>query len=134
VNEKHLELCSSAEWADAVERWIIPWVLDDVSLGDEVLEIGPGPGRTTEILAGLVPRLTAVEVDAELARSLSAAGCPCGRDYPTSVDSHTPGPLERHHCVGSAISLSTGRLPLKATVNCRSRSRSLHWDGRGGPA
>jgi ubiquinone/menaquinone biosynthesis C-methylase UbiE len=72
LNEKHLELCSSAEWADAVRRWIIPWVLEDVVLGDEVLEIGPGPGRTTEVLAGLVPRLTAVEVDAELARSLGA--------------------------------------------------------------
>jgi ubiquinone/menaquinone biosynthesis C-methylase UbiE len=72
LNEKHLELCSSAEWADAVRRWIIPWVLEDVALGDEVLEIGPGSGRTTEVLAGLVPRLTAVEVDAELARSLRA--------------------------------------------------------------
>ena len=72
MNEQHLELCSSAEWADAVRRWIIPWVLEDVSLGDEVLEIGPGPGRMTEVLAGLVPRLTAVEVDAELARSLTA--------------------------------------------------------------
>jgi len=72
VNEQHLELCSSAEWADAVRRWIIPWVLEDVSLGDEVLEIGPGPGRTTEVLADLVPRLTAVEVDADLARSLRA--------------------------------------------------------------
>lgn len=72
MNEKHLELCSSAEWADAVRRWIIPWVLEDVSLGDDVVEIGPGPGRTTEVLADLALRLTAVEVDAELARSLAA--------------------------------------------------------------
>ena len=72
MNERHLELCSSAEWADAVRRWIIPWVLEGVSLGDDVLEIGPGPGRTTEVLADLSSRLTAVEVDGELARSLAA--------------------------------------------------------------
>ena len=32
MNTKHLELCSSAEWADAVKRWIIPWVLEGVDL------------------------------------------------------------------------------------------------------
>jgi SAM-dependent methyltransferase len=72
MNEKHLELCSSAEWAEAVQRWIIPWVIDGIELGDDVLELGPGPGRTTEVLVDLVPRLTAVEVDAGLAGALSA--------------------------------------------------------------
>ena len=71
VNEQHLELCSSAEWADAVRRWIIPWVLEGISLGDRVLEIGPGPGRTTEVLADLAPDLTAVEIDPTLARALA---------------------------------------------------------------
>ncbi|HSS09082.1 MAG TPA: class I SAM-dependent methyltransferase [Acidimicrobiales bacterium] len=71
MNDKHLELCSSAEWAEAVQRWIIPWVLDDVQLGDDVLEVGPGPGRTTEVLRGLAPRLTAIEVDRDLADSLA---------------------------------------------------------------
>jgi SAM-dependent methyltransferase len=71
MNDKHLELCSSAEWAEAVERWIIPWVLDDVALGDDVLEVGPGPGRTTDVLRGLAPRLTAIEVDRDLADSLT---------------------------------------------------------------
>jgi SAM-dependent methyltransferase len=67
MNEQHLALCSSAEWADALARWIIPWTLADVDLGDDVLEIGPGPGRTT--LAGT---LTAVELDAQLAADLAA--------------------------------------------------------------
>jgi SAM-dependent methyltransferase len=71
VNEKHLELCSGAEWAEAVRRWIIPWVLDGLDLGDDVLEVGPGPGRTTEVLADLVPRLTAIEIDPSLAASLA---------------------------------------------------------------
>lgn len=71
VNEKHLELCSGAEWAEAVRRWIIPWVLDGLDLGDDVLEVGPGPGRTTEVLADLAPRLAAIEIDPSLAASLA---------------------------------------------------------------
>jgi SAM-dependent methyltransferase len=70
MNERHLELCSSAEWAEAVERWIVPWVLDSVDLGDDVLEVGPGPGLTTDVLRLYAPRLTAVEVHSELAASL----------------------------------------------------------------
>lgn len=72
MNKLHLELCSSAEWADTVSRFIIPWVLDGLDLGDNVLEVGPGPGRTTEVLVQMVPRLTAVDLDEDLARSLAA--------------------------------------------------------------
>jgi ubiquinone/menaquinone biosynthesis C-methylase UbiE len=71
VNQQHLEMCSSAEWAEAVERWIIPWVLDSVDLGDDVLEIGPGPGLTTEVLRQHFPHLTALEIHEELAAALS---------------------------------------------------------------
>jgi SAM-dependent methyltransferase len=72
VNEEHLALCSGAEWAEAVRRWIIPWVLDDVDLGDDVLEVGPGPGLTTDALRSRVGRLTAVEIHPDLASALSA--------------------------------------------------------------
>jgi SAM-dependent methyltransferase len=41
-------------------------------LGDDVLEIGPGPGLTTDLLRRRVPRLTAVEVDPTLAGPLEA--------------------------------------------------------------
>ncbi len=71
VNAQHLALCSSAQWAETIETWIIPWVLDGVDLGDDVIEIGPGPGLTTDVLRGRVARLTAVEIDAQLAAALS---------------------------------------------------------------
>ena len=58
MNAKHLALCSSAEWADALGRWIIPWALDGVDLGDDVLEIGPGPGLATDLLRTRTQRLT----------------------------------------------------------------------------
>jgi ubiquinone/menaquinone biosynthesis C-methylase UbiE len=45
-------------------------VIGDMDLGSNVLEIGPGPGLTTELLRSLVPRLTALEIDASLAGSL----------------------------------------------------------------
>jgi SAM-dependent methyltransferase len=70
MNELHLELCASPEWAAYVRGDLLPWVLDGRDLGDDVLELGPGPGLTTEALSELVPRLTAVEMDEELASQL----------------------------------------------------------------
>jgi ubiquinone/menaquinone biosynthesis C-methylase UbiE len=72
MNEAHLKLCSSDEWAEGVKKWIIPNALKDVTLGDHVLEVGPGPGRTTEVLKDMTAKLTAVEVDSMLAEKLTA--------------------------------------------------------------
>lgn len=70
MNELHLKLCSSDEWAKGVREWIIPGATKGVTLGDSVLEIGPGPGRTTEVLKDMVTSLTAIEVDPMLAEKL----------------------------------------------------------------
>ncbi|MCA1645378.1 MAG: class I SAM-dependent methyltransferase [Chloroflexi bacterium] len=71
MNERHLQLCASAEWAATVQRDILPWALEGQSLGDDVLEVGPGPGMTTDVLRRSVTRLTAVEVDPALAAALA---------------------------------------------------------------
>ena len=71
MNEAHLQICGGDEWAEAVERYIIPWVVGGLELGDDVLEIGPGPGRTTDVLLRMAPRLTAAEVDPDLAAKLA---------------------------------------------------------------
>jgi SAM-dependent methyltransferase len=71
VNEAHLRLCASPEWAEYVEGELLPWVLAGHELGDAVLEIGPGPGLTTDVLRRMVPRLTAVEINQTLAVALS---------------------------------------------------------------
>jgi SAM-dependent methyltransferase len=71
MNEIHLQLCASDEWREIVTDLILPWALTDVALGDDVIEVGPGPGVTTDVLRTAVPRLTAVELDADLAASLS---------------------------------------------------------------
>jgi SAM-dependent methyltransferase len=72
VNEEHLALCSSPEWARFVEDELLPWVLDGHDLGDAVLEVGPGPGLTTDILQRQAPRLAAAELDPALAGQLAA--------------------------------------------------------------
>ena len=46
------------------------WVLADADLGPNVLELGPGPGLTTDRLRLRTERITAIEVDRELAASL----------------------------------------------------------------
>lgn len=70
MNAAHLEFCASPEWRQIVEEMILPVALRDLDLGDDVLEIGPGPGFTTDVLRTRTPRLTAVELDAALARDL----------------------------------------------------------------
>jgi SAM-dependent methyltransferase len=71
MNERHLQICASAEWAETVQHEILPWALAARDLGDDVLEVGPGPGMTTDVLRRTVARLTAVEVDADLATALA---------------------------------------------------------------
>jgi SAM-dependent methyltransferase len=69
VNEGH-KVCDSPEWREAVRDHMIPWAVGKVDLGDDVLEIGPGYGATTDVFAHLLPKLTSVEIDPLLARSL----------------------------------------------------------------
>jgi ubiquinone/menaquinone biosynthesis C-methylase UbiE len=70
MNTLHRWYCSSDRWRRAVGEKLLPWVLRGADLGDDVLEIGPGPGVTTDVLRARVPRLTSVEVDARLADAL----------------------------------------------------------------
>jgi SAM-dependent methyltransferase len=63
MNRAHGLICSSAWWARSVERELLPWGLADVELGDDVLEIGPGLGATTRVLARRPGRLSVVELD-----------------------------------------------------------------------
>lgn len=72
MNIFHRFYCRSDGWAKAVQNWIMPWTLKDVALGDDVLEIGPGPGRTTEKLRESAARLTAIEIDHKLAEALKS--------------------------------------------------------------
>jgi ubiquinone/menaquinone biosynthesis C-methylase UbiE len=72
MNLIHRWACNSKNWGKTVEERIIPWTLDGVDLGDDVLEIGPGPGMTTSVLKTKYTKLTCVEIDSRLAESLKS--------------------------------------------------------------
>lgn len=69
MNEAH-ELCGSDEWRQMIRDVILPWAIGDEQLGDDVLEVGPGYGATTDVLSTAVAQLTSVEIDPELAALL----------------------------------------------------------------
>ena len=46
-------------------------MLSSADLGTDVLELGPGPGISTDLMRRSVERLVVIEVDSELAASLS---------------------------------------------------------------
>lgn len=70
MNGFHRWLCRSAGWQTTLERTLLPWALEDIDLGDDLLEVGPGPGLTTDILRKRVARLTAIEIDRRLTEAL----------------------------------------------------------------
>lgn len=72
MNRAHLDFLASPDWARMLATDLLPWLLEAGDLGDDVLEVGPGPGLTTDLLRGRVAKVTAVEADAQLAEALAA--------------------------------------------------------------
>lgn len=70
MNPFHRWYCNSGRWRRAMQEQLLPGVLKGLDLGDDVLEIGPGPGAGTDWLRERVARLTSVEIDHRLAESL----------------------------------------------------------------
>jgi ubiquinone/menaquinone biosynthesis C-methylase UbiE len=70
MNRVHNMICSSRWWDRRVETELLPWGLDGVELGDEVLEIGPGFGATTKLLAKRPIKLSVLELDEDYCRHL----------------------------------------------------------------
>lgn len=71
MNENHAVLCASAEWAEHLESDVLAPVTAGVDLGEELLELGPGPGASTRWLRRRVKRLVALELDATAAARLA---------------------------------------------------------------
>jgi SAM-dependent methyltransferase len=72
VNRYHQWRCRSGSWAAFLADSVLPGALAGVDLGPQVLELGPGYGASTRLLAGRAPWLTVVESDPALARRLHA--------------------------------------------------------------
>jgi SAM-dependent methyltransferase len=72
MKEAHRAFLASEGWAEMLRSDLLPWLTAGGDLGDDVLEIGPGPGRTTDLLRERVAKVTALELDRGLASALSA--------------------------------------------------------------
>jgi SAM-dependent methyltransferase len=70
MNLCHRWCCNSDRWAKEAEEQLLPWVLADVELGDNTLEIGPGYGAILRVLVDKTPKLTSVEIDSPMAQRL----------------------------------------------------------------
>ncbi len=70
MNWFHRCFCRSGLWKRGLERELLPWALDGIELGDDVLEVGPGPGLTSDLLRRRFARLTSIEIDPVAAESL----------------------------------------------------------------
>ncbi len=70
MNRFHRWFCRSDLWGKALERELMPWALEGIELGDALLEVGPGPGLTTDRLRRRTAHLTSIEIDPSLARAL----------------------------------------------------------------
>ena len=72
MNPEHEKLCGSPEWAAWLQSEILAALATGTALGQDALEIGPGPGAATGWLAGRVTSLTALEADPATAARLAA--------------------------------------------------------------
>ncbi len=70
MNRYHRWYCSSDGWSKRLQSTILPWVVRDMDLGPDVLEIGPGPGLATNLLRQRTAQLTCIEIDDRLASAL----------------------------------------------------------------
>lgn len=71
MNLLHDWLCSSGRWRKIIQQRLA-WALSGADIGQNVLELGPGPGLTTDMLRLRVHRLTALEINPKWATSLSS--------------------------------------------------------------
>lgn len=74
MNQRHLQLLASDDWRMLLKDYLLPFAFGDRSyadLGDDVLEVGPGPGLTTDLVRGDLVKLTAIELDPDLAGALA---------------------------------------------------------------
>jgi SAM-dependent methyltransferase len=71
MNENHDRVCPTPEWAEYLHTEVLPQTVSGLDLGETMLEIGPGPGASTDWLRERVARLVAVELDADAAAKLA---------------------------------------------------------------
>jgi ubiquinone/menaquinone biosynthesis C-methylase UbiE len=99
MNENHA-LCSTPEWAEFMETEVLEPVTSGLDLGDEMLEIGPGPGAATRWLRHRVKRLVALELDPDAAAHLADELAGTNVTVDVGDATHVPFPDQSFDSVG----------------------------------
>jgi ubiquinone/menaquinone biosynthesis C-methylase UbiE len=72
MNIVHRWYCNSEAWGKMLHEQMLPGALRGIDLGDDLLEVGPGPGKATDWLRERAPHVTSIEIDTKLATALRA--------------------------------------------------------------
>ena len=99
MNRFHRWYCGTPLWTREINR-VASWALQDVDLGSDALEIGPGRGHTTELLRKRVAQLTAVEIDPALADAVRSRFADAGNVVVETADA-TELPYEAERFTGA---------------------------------
>jgi ubiquinone/menaquinone biosynthesis C-methylase UbiE len=69
MNRFHRWFCRSGHWKRSIHE-ILSWAMRDLDLGNSVLEVGPGPGVSTDWLLQRTETMDCLEIDTLLARAV----------------------------------------------------------------
>ena len=100
MNKWHAELLGTAEWAAVLHEEILSVVTQGADLGDDLLEIGPGPGAATEWLRHRGRRVVAIELEPEATAALGERFAGTNVEAVTGDATALPYPDESFDTVG----------------------------------
>jgi SAM-dependent methyltransferase len=115
MNKQHDEVCPSPEWAEYLQGEVLPKVADGRDLGATLLEVGPGPGASTDWLRHRVERLVAVEIEPDAAARLEERFADTNVEVVTGDATSLPFADETFDSAGSFTMLH--HLPTAALQN-----------------
>ena len=95
----------------------MPWALRDAGLGEEILEIGPGPGLSTEMLCRRFARITSIEIDGKFARSLAQRSPSLGANLRVVRGDGTALPFPDAHFSGAVCFTMLHHIPCAELQN-----------------
>jgi SAM-dependent methyltransferase len=101
MNSNHDRVCPTPEWAEYLQTEVLPHAVAGVELGARMLEIGPGPGASTEWLRHRVDQLVALEIEEPAAAALTERFADAANVEVHAGDAtHIPRPADSFDSVG----------------------------------
>ena len=119
MNEAH-QACGGDEWRGMMRNVILPWAIGEVELGDDVIEVGPGYGATTDVFRESIAHITSVEIDEQLARMLTERFADARRTSRSCMATAPPSTIPTIGFSGAACFTMLHHVP---TTSCKTALR-----------